>query len=101
MIVVAVHHLLDVVVVVVAVMADVVSVAAAVAGVVKGAGDWRDSLSLDPDSCHLLTIWTRRRCPTGTCLPVSASDRHGMARALDAATGMGSRHPAQDALRPG
>ena len=102
MIVVAVHHLLNVVVVVISVMADVVPVADPVAAVVKGAGDWRDSLSLDLDSSH-----PPRRigdksvaCPKDST-PVSPRDSHGMFIALGYATGTGSRRPAQDALRPG
>ena len=53
LIVVAVDHLLDVVVVVVvAFVSDVLPVADPVADGGNGAGDWRDRLSLSPDSCR-------------------------------------------------
>ena len=61
MFVVVVDHLLDVVVdviVVLLVVADALPVPKPVATVGNGAGDGRDSLSLDPDtSCPALTRW--------------------------------------------
>lgn len=101
MILVAVYHLLNVVVVV-AVVADIFPVTDPVAASGNGAGDWDDSLPLDPDSCQRL-----RRIGDGSVacpnhpVPVSASDSHGMVMSVDCATGTASCHPAQDALRPG
>ena len=103
--VLAVDYLLDVdLVVVVAVVADVLPFGNWVADVGDGANDWRDNLcrSLAPDSCHPLRhsgddAVARPNHPA----PVSATDSHGMVMSLDGATGTGSRHPAQDALRPG
>ena len=100
MIVVAVCHLLDVVVVV-AVVADVLPVADTVADSGVGTGNWRDSLSLDLDSCQRL----RRigdgavACPDHS-VPVWKSDSHAMFMVLGCANGTPSRHPAQDALLP-
>ena len=101
-VVLAVDHPLDVdLVMVVAVVADVLPVGNWVA---DGGGDRHDNLcrSLAPDSCHPLShsrddAVGRPNHP----VPVSATDSHGMVMSLDGATGTGSRHPAQDALRSG
>jgi len=105
MIVVAVYHLPDVIRVVVAAVvaavADVLPVAVTVADAGNGCVVWHDSLSLDPDSCQ-------RQCriggaaATGRDLPApqSPSDSHAMFMVMGCATRSGSRHTAQDALRP-
>ena len=79
MIVVFVNHLLDVVVVV-ALAADVLPVADPVADAGNGAGDWHDSLPLDPDSCHpLRSIGDAAVAYHNLPVPKSASGSHAMA----------------------
>ncbi len=85
LIAVAVNHLLDVVVVVVGVafVSGVLPLADAVAAGGNGAGDWHDSLSLDPDSCHQLRHFgddavARQNLPA----PVSDSDSRGAVMVL-------------------
>ena len=99
MIFVAVYHLLSVVV---AVVADIFPVTDPVAASSNGAGDWYDSLPLDPDSCQRLRrIGDDAAARPNDPVPVSASDSYAMFVVLGCATGTGSSHPAQDALRPG
>ena len=94
-IVAAVNHLLDMVVVV-AVVADVVPVADPIADGDNGAGDWHGVLSISPDSFHPL------RHPGDDAiarpnLPVKmwASANPAMFMVLGRATNTGSRHPGQ------
>ena len=101
MILVAVYHLLSVVVVV-AVIADIFPITDPVAASGNGTGDWYGNLPLDPDSCQRL-----RRIGDGAVarpnhpVLVSASDSHAMFMVLGCATDTSSRHPTQDAPRPG
>ena len=93
--VVAVDHLLDVVVVMVAVViADVLPVADPVADGGDGAGDWHDSLLVDPNCCHPLRSIEDDAvaCPTPS-KPVSARDRDAMFMVLVRSAGTGSRRP--------
>ena len=101
MILVAVYHLLSVVVVV-AVAADIFPITDPVAASGNGAGDWCGNLPLDPDSCqHLRRIGDGTVARPNHPVPVSACDSHAMFMALGCVTDTGSRHPTQDALRPG
>ena len=82
MIVVAVHHLLDGVVVI-AVVADLPLVADPIADGANGAGEWQDSLylSLSPDSCRWLRHFGEAAgARPNPPLPVSAGQSHTMAR---------------------
>ena len=101
MTVVAVNHLLEIVGIV-AFVSDLLRVADPVADGGNGAGDWHDVLSISPDSCHPL------RHPVDDAvarpnLPVTMweSDNPAMFMVLGCANETGSRHPAQDAPRPG
>ncbi len=107
MIILASVHLLDgVVVVVITVVADALPVDYVVVGPVADGGnhahDWRVGLSPSPDFRDpLRRLGVDAGAQPDHPAPVSAGDSIGMVIALDCPTDTVSRHPTQDALRPG